>query len=147
MLLSVYCEWKEEFRSYKGRDNSFKDGPLYPPDMLSYLATIQPPDHLRPDRFIRDVAGEEHRIDLGAPLSVSRRASCFCDCDALGISRGKSVLGRISQRLFSFEETTYKPLVVGPAFFASSEGKIVTFSRDIIERDTITSLLGFATLR
>lgn len=48
---------------------------------------------------------------------------------------------------FSFGNTVYESLSVVPAFFATSRGKIVTFSLPIIKSDTIPSLLGLTTLR
>lgn len=59
MIWNVYCKWKDEFKSYKERNWRFVAGLSYPPDMIIYLTTIQPPDHPRPDCSRREVAGGE----------------------------------------------------------------------------------------
>lgn len=54
----IYCEWENEFRNYNGHAERFVAGHPYPPDLLSYLITVQPANHhSRPNRFCRDIEG------------------------------------------------------------------------------------------
>lgn len=99
-----------------------------------------------PRKIFRQI--DDTCADFGTPLSVWGSASYFRDCSALGISLERAISNlRASKRRLFFGKTVYKSLGVAPEFFATSDGKVLAFSRDVIDIETIPSTLGLATMR
>lgn len=101
-----------------------------------------------PSSADRKGCSDDTSVDLGAPLSVSGSAPYLRGCHSLGISEN-DVISRLtpSKRSFSFGDTILNLLGVAPGFFVADDGRVATFSRDIIQSNKIPSLLGLATMR
>lgn len=66
MILDVYCDWEDEFRSYSDAHERFLCGPPYPEDMPEHLLSLKAPSHPRPAEAARNVDVAEYRPDAGA---------------------------------------------------------------------------------